>query len=339
MPGRCRSADRAVTFSATPSCSAGLPRRCSCGSPASASCWRPQRQSGAGGSRRAAAEAVCRRGLEIFILAFLFRLQAFLVSPGGHPVTLFRVDILNIMGPAIVAAGLVWAAGRRRRPVSCRRSTRRSRPRFAMAHARRPAIGGGRSRCRSGCSGISGRAGDHTTFTLFPGPDSSLPAPAAACCSWRPRSHAERRAHCAACLRAAILTVAGWASTRRHAVDLRAVVVLDQFADLFRDPRRVSDGGASRRCTASNVCAADSPAVHAPLERFGRRSLFVYWIHVELVYGYATWPLHRRLPLWGAVAACVDVFRADVCGGRGARPCGRGLAAAAGSNRYLYIME
>jgi hypothetical protein len=35
------------------------------------------------------------------------------------------------------------------------------------------------------------------------------------------------------------------------------------------------------------------------LERFGRRSLFVYWIHVELVYGYATWPLHARLPLWG----------------------------------------
>ena len=35
------------------------------------------------------------------------------------------------------------------------------------------------------------------------------------------------------------------------------------------------------------------------LERFGRRSLFVYWIHVELVYGYATWPLRGRLPLWG----------------------------------------
>jgi hypothetical protein len=35
------------------------------------------------------------------------------------------------------------------------------------------------------------------------------------------------------------------------------------------------------------------------LERLGRHSLFVYWIHVELVYGYATLPLHRRLPLWG----------------------------------------
>src|SRR5207249_198965 len=54
---------------------------------------------------------ICRRGLEIFVLAFLFRLQSFIVSPGAHPVSLFRVDILNIMGPAIVAAGLLWGVG------------------------------------------------------------------------------------------------------------------------------------------------------------------------------------------------------------------------------------
>ena len=39
------------------------------------------------------------------------------------------------------------------------------------------------------------------------------------------------------------------------------------------------------------------------LEAFGRHSLFVYWIHVELVYGYATWIFHHRLPLWGTFAA------------------------------------
>ncbi len=42
------------------------------------------------GDRRAAASAVCKRGLEIFILAFLFRLQAFIVSPGSALVTIFR---------------------------------------------------------------------------------------------------------------------------------------------------------------------------------------------------------------------------------------------------------
>ena len=42
-----------------------------------------------------------------------------------------------------------------------------------------------------------------------------------------------------------------------------------------------------------------------PLERFGRGSLFVYWIHVELVYGYASWFWLGRLPLWGTAIACV----------------------------------
>src|SRR5688572_19630680 len=41
----------------------------------------------------AAVRMICKRGLEIFILAYLFRLQAFIVSPGSHPVTIFRVDI------------------------------------------------------------------------------------------------------------------------------------------------------------------------------------------------------------------------------------------------------
>jgi fucose 4-O-acetylase-like acetyltransferase len=40
-----------------------------------------------------------------------------------------------------------------------------------------------------------------------------------------------------------------------------------------------------------------------PLEKMGRSSLFVYWIHVELVYGYAAWPIRHRLPLWQAATA------------------------------------
>ena len=73
---------------------------------------------------------ICRRGLEIFVLGFLFRLQGFIITPGSHPVTLFRVDILNIMGPAIAVAGLVWGAGAHddgARRAATRRSPRRSR--------------------------------------------------------------------------------------------------------------------------------------------------------------------------------------------------------------------
>src|SRR3954453_6063779 len=60
------------------------------------------------GGRGTAASGLLRRGFEILLLAFLFRLQAFIVSPGNPPVSLLRVDILNIMGPALVGASIVW---------------------------------------------------------------------------------------------------------------------------------------------------------------------------------------------------------------------------------------
>lgn len=64
------------------------------------------------GDARRAARAVIGRGLEIFGLAFLFRLQSWLIS-GGPAWMLLRVDILNIMGLSIVAAAAVWGAAKR----------------------------------------------------------------------------------------------------------------------------------------------------------------------------------------------------------------------------------
>ena len=43
----------------------------------------------------------------------------------------------------------------------------------------------------------------------------------------------------------------------------------------------------------------------SPLEEFGRASLFVYWIHVEMVYGFFSRPIRRALSLEGALAAYV----------------------------------
>ena len=36
---------------------------------------------------------------------------------------------------------------------------------------------------------------------------------------------------------------------------------------------------------------------------FGRASLFVYWVHVELAYGEVSHPLHHALPLPWAIGA------------------------------------
>ena len=51
---------------------------------------------------------------------------------------------------------------------------------------------------------------------------------------------------------------------------------------------------------------------HSVLEEFGVSSLFVYWIHVEMVYGIVSMSLHRKLTIpqaaVGYVALCVLLF-------------------------------
>src|SRR4029450_7714522 len=54
-----------------------------------------------------------RRGWQILGLAFLFRLQSFIISGGPFPQTLLKVDILNIMGLAMVLAAVLWGVGTR----------------------------------------------------------------------------------------------------------------------------------------------------------------------------------------------------------------------------------
>ena len=51
----------------------------------------------------------------------------------------------------------------------------------------------------------------------------------------------------------------------------------------------------------------------SPLEEFGRSSLFVYWIHVEMVYGFISRPLRRNLSFQGAILAYV-LFTAFILG-------------------------
>jgi uncharacterized membrane protein len=63
------------------------------------------------GDISSARRAVVGRGLEIFGLAFVFRLQAWVLG-WSSPRALLKVDILNIMGPSIIAAAAFWGAAR-----------------------------------------------------------------------------------------------------------------------------------------------------------------------------------------------------------------------------------
>src|SRR5688572_111240 len=61
--------------------------------------------------------AVQMRGWQVFALAFLFRLQSYVLSGAHNAINILKVDILNVMGPAIGATAI---AGRMTRNKAAR---------------------------------------------------------------------------------------------------------------------------------------------------------------------------------------------------------------------------
>ncbi len=249
------------------------------------------------GSRAAAAETAIRRGLEIFILAFLFRLQAFIVSPGSHPVTLFRVDILNVMGPAIAIAAIAWRAA----SSAAGRVWLFSTAAAAVAMAT-PVI-----RAAAWVDALPTwvqwyvrPSGEHTTFTLFPWIGFVFAGGAVGALIVAARDEtAETHLHRWLAAAGAALVVVGFVTAARpsiYAVSSFWTSSPTWFA--IRTGVMMMALAGVKAWVDSRAAAVCGPAWEA-LARMGRSSLFVYWIHVELVYGYASWLWHGRLPLWG----------------------------------------
>jgi uncharacterized membrane protein len=255
------------------------------------------------GSRQAALHAATIRGAEIFLLAFLFRLQAFIVSPGSHPVTLFRVDVLNVMGPAMVATGLLWAAASHRwtrvatfaivaflialvTPIVRASASVDLLPLWFQWYVR--------------------PAGEFTTFTMLPW--SGFVFAGAAVGVLIASTTDARRLHAALAVVGVLMIAGGLHAASRPSIYTVPANFWTSSPTFF----------AVRVGILTVVLAALSfvPPFAAlePLAVLGRASLFVYWIHVELVYGYASWLWRHRLPLWawpiGYLGFTVLIYRA-----------------------------
>jgi uncharacterized membrane protein len=260
-------------------------------------------------------EMACRRGLEIFILAFLFRLQGFIVTPGGAPVTIFRVDVLNIMGPSMVGVGLLWGAGR---TVAYR---------VAACTAAAVCIGMLTPIVRT--TSLVGAlpiwlqwymrpAGDLTIFTLFPWAGFVFAGGAVGVLlATATDERAERRLQVILGASGAALIALGfyaaglpsiyrvssfWTSSPtwfaiRVGILMVAVSAIFALWVFSRETTKSRPPGFLARVFVRSW--------QKPLTVLGRSSLFVYWIHVELVYGYTTWLIRGRLPLWGTAIAYV----------------------------------
>lgn len=266
------------------------------------------------GSRLAAVRGISARGLEIFLLAFLFRLQAFVVSPGSHPVTMFRVDVLNIMGPAIVAAGLVYAL-RVRTPG-----------RVAIYAALAAAVAMVTPIVRAAAwvgylplwlQWYIRPAAEYTTFTLFPWAGFVFAGAAAGVLIAAARdAEIDRRLHLALAVVGTALIALGYYASARPTIyrapsmfwtssptffALRVGILMVALAVLAW----MSDASATAQNPNSRLRVFAPLRVFVPLATLGRASLFIYWIHVELVYGYASWLWRHRLPFWAWVMAYV----------------------------------
>jgi uncharacterized membrane protein len=250
--------------------------------------------------RRAAVLAVARRGVEIFLLAFLFRLQAFVVSPGGPAVSLLRVDILNIMGPALVLAAALWGLG----------STTTARVLLFAVAAASTAMVTPIVRAALWIDALPQwvqwylrPSGAHTTFTAFPWIGFVFAGAALGTLLTVPRVDDERRRLIAVGACGVLLIALGLVTASQPTIyrassfwtssptwfSIRVGVLMLLLSALFAVARLTGDAFAWQRALAL----------------VGRSSLFIYWIHVELVYGYASWLWRGRLPLWGTAVGAM----------------------------------
>lgn len=246
-----------------------------------------------------AAHRAEQRGWQLFRYAFLFRLQSFVLGAFKLPRDLLKVDILNVMGPGIALTARVWSVGstRWRRAAWLTFATvaivlvtpwLRTTPRLdwlpdPLEWYIRPPQGKG-------------------TFTLFPwaafvpaGALLGLALDGAATAAWRP-----------ARLQAGVLGVglalvgAGVWAAHQRAVFPATFWTTSPTYFMVRTGLLLVLVVVAWLWSVRPWARADGAR---PLETLGVGSLFVYWVHVELVYGIATKPLRHALTLEQCVIA------------------------------------
>ena len=261
----------------------------------------------------AAASLARMRGLQIFALAFLFRLQSQLL--GWGPLSNFlKVDILNIMGLAMLAAGLMWGLARSRAARILIFAVVTTLVTMTTPLVREAAsLGTLPDAIEAYIRPLAGR----TTFTLFPWAGFLFGGAIAGELVHAARSErAERRlqlgflaaglagiaAAYALSLQPSIYPNANFWTSSPTFFFIRLgintlVLPLAWGVDRFH--------AFARRRWSEIFTEPDVPG--RVITTLGRSSLFVYWIHVEMAYGALSRPLRRQLPLELSLLATVSL--------------------------------
>jgi hypothetical protein len=256
-----------------------------------------------GANVTSAAWSVQKRGWQVFLIAHLFRFLSFLLNPTASISSLFRPDILNILGLGL--AGTSWLSGRVMR--ANRRAVWLLVPAiviFALTPTSRiwswPTLLPGvleayiRPGNGLGVFQILPWMG-YVPFGAFLG---SLLIHA--------RDEGEER-------RVLLYFMVGGATAAAagaigYVIDpnSRLFFWAGPYASLL-----MRTGVMTAALAASKwVVAAQPASLLAPIVLFGQTSLFVYLVHVELAYGVWSLPLHGKLPLAWALVSLAGVYAA-----------------------------
>ena len=234
--------------------------------------------------------AARRRGWQILGLAFLFRLQSALISGGWRLASLLKVDILNIMGVSMIAAAAVWAVGRVARWRAILLAS------AAVAAAMLTPI----IRTSSWLTPIpdpiewyfrpdEGR----TTFTVFPWAGFLFAGTALGIWLDRTRDYAsERRTVVWFGILGLVIALGGYGASWLPPIYRQTEFWTSSPTFFF-----VRLGMLVAAIPVAYAWTTWVPGRRSPIVEMGIASLFVYWIHVEMVYGVLSLPLHRRLTL------------------------------------------
>ena len=242
---------------------------------------------GRGLSREDASWALQKRGWQIVLLAHVFRFQSFLLNPNGSWNSILKPDILNILGLGLVASAFCWKRADSQRAaalwligpaVLVLAATPLSREWWwpTLLHVRFEAY--------------IRPVGNFGVFSIFPAVAYVFAGAYVGWLVWEHRAD-EAWLHRRLAVAAVVLVAVGGSLSAIHAFEVPSPIDSMPFF-AWRTGAMILALAASWALVGKRSLDSWSPLVV-----FGQTSLFVYWIHVEIVYGIFTYPIHRSLPL------------------------------------------
>lgn len=264
--------------------------------------------SAAAGARRgetdaAASARVQRRGWQIFGIAFIFRFQMYVTSLFYRWRSILKVDILNVMGPSIAAAAWVWGRARTARA----RALALLVPSIAIPFAT-PYIRGMHwlAVLPDPIEAYIRPAGEFANFTLFPWSAFVFAGAVIGVILERASgTPAESRRVWSITALGALLVAVSYSLSFRPSPFPNSHFWTTSPAFFFLRLGIMMSAFGLAWIWSERLWAGQ----WQPFVLLGQTSLFVYWVHVELVYGYATKPIYHRLPFW---ASCLGVVMLTV---------------------------